>query len=130
MIAAKRTIDWLDLLQLPNFTWLQFLFAAACLVVLIWQIARFISRVDEDIDAPANLLLDVGGYRAHRVEQLNRLALRMAEQAVEQKKVIKMEPMPAFERRLVHLALREFNGASTQSEGDGELRRVVISPTT
>ena len=50
MIAAKRTIDWLDLLQLPNFTWLQFLFAAACLVVLIWQIARFISRVDEDID--------------------------------------------------------------------------------
>ena len=86
--------------------------------------------VAREIGAPANLLLDVGGYRAHRVEQLNRLALRMAEQAVEQQKVIKMEPMPAFERRLVHLALREFNGASTQSEGDGELRRVVISPTT
>lgn len=86
--------------------------------------------VAREIGAHANLLLDVGGYRAHRVEQLNRLALRMAEQAVEQQKVIKMEPLPAFERRLVHLALREFNGARTHSEGDGDLRRVVISPTT
>lgn len=86
--------------------------------------------VAREIGAPANLLLDIGGYRAHRVEQLNRLALRMAEQAVEQQKIIKMEPMPAFERRLVHLALREFEGARTQSEGEGDLRRVVISPTT
>ena len=86
--------------------------------------------VAREIGAPANLLLDIGGYRAHRVEQLNRLALRMAEQAVEQKRAIKMEPLQAFERRLVHLALREFDGARTHSEGDGDLRRVVISPTT
>ena len=50
MVGAKRTNDWLDLLQLPDFTWWQFLFAAACLVLLIWQIARFISRVHEDVD--------------------------------------------------------------------------------
>ena len=50
MIVAKRTNGWLDLLQLPDFTWLQFLFAAACLVVLIWSIVRFISRVHEDLD--------------------------------------------------------------------------------
>lgn len=50
MIAAKRTNDWLELLQLPDFNWWQFLFAAACLVVLIWQIARFVSRVHEDVD--------------------------------------------------------------------------------
>ncbi len=50
MIVAKRTNGWLDLLQLPDFTWWQFLFAAACLVVLIWSIVRFISRVHEDID--------------------------------------------------------------------------------
>ena len=50
MIVAKRTNGWLDLLQLPDFTWWQFLFAAACLVVLIWSIVRFISRVHEDLD--------------------------------------------------------------------------------
>lgn len=50
MIDARRTNDWLDLLQLPNFTWWQFLFAAACLIVLIWSIVRFVSRVHEDVD--------------------------------------------------------------------------------
>ena len=50
MILAKRTNEWLDLLQLPDFTWWQFLFAATCLVVLIWSIVRFVSRVHEDVD--------------------------------------------------------------------------------
>jgi hypothetical protein len=50
VILAKRTIDWMDLLQLPEFNWWQFLFAALCLVVLIWSIVRFISRVHEDVD--------------------------------------------------------------------------------
>ncbi|MEJ7594801.1 MAG: hypothetical protein WKF77_25015 [Planctomycetaceae bacterium] len=50
MIVAKRTNDWLELLQLPDFNWWQFLFAAACLVVLIWSIVRFFSRVYEDVD--------------------------------------------------------------------------------
>ena len=50
MILAKRTNDWLDLLHLPEFNWWQFLFAAVCLVVLIWSIVRFVSRVHEDVD--------------------------------------------------------------------------------
>ena len=50
MNAAKRTNEWLDLLQLPDFTWWQFLTAAACLVVLIWLIVRFVSGVHEDVD--------------------------------------------------------------------------------
>lgn len=50
MILAKRTNDWLDLLQLPEFNWWQFLFAALCLMVLIWSIVRFVSRVHEDVD--------------------------------------------------------------------------------
>ena len=50
VIVAKRTNDWLDVLQLPDFNWWQFLFTSACLVVLIWQFARFISRVNEDVD--------------------------------------------------------------------------------
>ncbi len=50
MIVAKRTNGWLDLLQLPDFTWPHFLIAAACLVVVIWSIVRLISRVHEDVD--------------------------------------------------------------------------------
>lgn len=50
MIVAKQTNDWLDLLQLPDFNWWQFLFAAACLMVLIWSIVRFVSSIHEDVD--------------------------------------------------------------------------------
>ncbi len=58
MIFAKRTNDWLDLLHLPEFNWWQFLFATLCLVVLIWSIVRFISRVHEDVD-PAEIDQDM-----------------------------------------------------------------------
>ena len=50
VIVAKRTTDWMDLLHLLDFNRWQFLFAAVCLVVLIWSIVRFISRVHEDVD--------------------------------------------------------------------------------
>jgi len=50
VIVAKRTNDWLDLLQLPDFSWWHLLFAAACLVVLIWSIVRFVSSIHEDVD--------------------------------------------------------------------------------
>lgn len=50
MIVAKRTNDWLDLLQLPDFQWWQFLFATACLVVLIWSVMRFVSSIHDDVD--------------------------------------------------------------------------------
>ena len=50
VILAKRANDWYELLQLPEFASWQFLFAAACLVILIWSIVRVISRVNEDVD--------------------------------------------------------------------------------
>lgn len=49
-IVAKRTNDWLDLLQLPDISWWKFLFATACLVILIWSVVRFVSRIHEDVD--------------------------------------------------------------------------------
>lgn len=54
MNVAKRTNDWLDLLQLPDFSWWQLLFAAACLMVLIWSIVRFVSSIYEDVDPAAS----------------------------------------------------------------------------
>ncbi len=50
MLWLCRKTDWMKLLQLPNVGWWQFLFASACLVVLIWAILRLIARVNEDVD--------------------------------------------------------------------------------
>ena len=84
--------------------------------------------VSHQLQRWVNLVVDVDEYRRKREETLNRLALRMADVAKESGRVQELEPMPASERRIVHLALREHPGVSTQSTGEGESRRVTIVP--
>jgi spoIIIJ-associated protein len=72
------------------------------------------------------LTVDVGGYKKHRRDSLQRLALYLAEQVKSRRRPITMEPMPADERRMVHLALADDPDVTTQSIGEGENRKVVI----
>ena len=58
--------------------------------------------------------------------QLREIATRAAERVIESGKMLQLEPMPALERRWVHLALREHPQVMTQSIGDEPQRRVVI----
>ncbi|MGQ9553122.1 MAG: RNA-binding cell elongation regulator Jag/EloR [Anaerolineae bacterium] len=76
-----------------------------------------------------NLIVDVDDYRQKREETLRRLAVRMAQAAIESGRVQELEPMPPGERRIIHLALRDFGGVTTQSLGEGESRRVTIIPS-
>jgi len=73
------------------------------------------------------IIIDVEGYRKRRDASLRALALRIAEQVKAKSTPFKMEPMPAYERRVVHLALANNPDVVTSSTGEGELRRVVIS---
>src|SRR4051812_19567098 len=74
------------------------------------------------------VLVDVEDYRGRRERQLADLAARAAERVVETGKMLQLEPMPALERRWVHLALRDNAGVSTQSIGEEPNRRVVVLP--
>ena len=74
------------------------------------------------------LTIDVGGYKKHRRESLQKLALYLAEQVKSRRRAMPMEPMPADERRIVHLALADHPDVTTQSIGEGENRKVVILP--
>ena len=74
------------------------------------------------------LNVDVAGYKEHRHESLQRLALHMAEQVKLTKRPISLEPMPPDERRVIHLALADHPDAITESVGEGENRKVVVSP--
>jgi len=74
------------------------------------------------------LNVDVAGYKRRRRESLQRLALHLAEQVKSRKSAISLEPMPPDERRIIHLALADHPDVTTQSIGDGENRKVVISP--
>jgi len=74
------------------------------------------------------LQIDVEGYRARREAALRNLAERMAEQARSTGRRQVLEPMPAAERRLVHLALRGDDTVITESIGDEPNRKVTIAP--
>jgi spoIIIJ-associated protein len=74
------------------------------------------------------LVVDVGNYRQRRQESLEGLARRMAERVRQTGRPIMLEPMAAYERRIVHLALREDKTIYTESTGEGENRKIVIYP--
>ena len=74
------------------------------------------------------IVLDVEGYKRRRCEGLRVLAERLAEHVKVNKMPFTMEPMSAFERRVIHLVLADHPDVTTESKGMGEARRVVIIP--
>ncbi|HEU5322926.1 MAG TPA: R3H domain-containing nucleic acid-binding protein, partial [Methylomirabilota bacterium] len=72
--------------------------------------------------------LDVEHYRRRREESLRGLARRMADRVRQTGRSITLEPMPAAERRIIHLVLSDDNSVTTGSVGQGEGRKVVIYP--
>ncbi len=75
-----------------------------------------------------NIVVDVEGYRQRRIEHLSQLALRLAQQVVQTGRPMSLEPMPANERRIIHLTLRESTDVFTESIGEGARRKVQILP--
>ncbi|NLX09402.1 MAG: protein jag [Chloroflexi bacterium] len=91
---------------------------------------QYITRLiaSRDLQRRANIVLDVEGYKTRREQMLQRLAHRMADQAVQLGRTVTLEPMPPYERRIVHLTLRDHPNVTTQSVGEGEHRKVTIVP--
>jgi len=73
------------------------------------------------------IIIDAENYRQRREENLRSLALRVAQQVRNYRRSIALEAMPPHERRIVHIALAESKDISTESIGEGDTRRVVIS---
>jgi len=72
------------------------------------------------------LMIDVQGYRQRRERQLRQLGRKMADQAVQTGKRQILEPMPANERRIIHLELRNHPLVTTESTGEEPFRKVTI----
>ncbi|WP_018131407.1 RNA-binding cell elongation regulator Jag/EloR [Effusibacillus pohliae] len=72
------------------------------------------------------IVLDAEGYRARRKETLERLADRMAKQAIKERQNIELEPMPAHERKIIHTYLQGHSRVGTRSVGEEPNRKVLI----
>ena len=77
---------------------------------------------------PCRVIVDVNGYRQRRADQLAELAETLADEVRDTQEPITLDAMPANERRLVHVALADDEDVRTYSIGEGDERRVVISP--
>lgn len=74
------------------------------------------------------IVIDVEGYKQRRYEALEGLAGRITEQVKIKRMPFTLEPMSAYERRIIHLTLADHPDVTTQSIGQGEARKVVILP--
>ena len=83
--------------------------------------------VGKQLNSWVPMLIDVQGYRARRERQLRVLARRMAEQALHSGRRQVLEPMPANERRVIHLELRDHPQVVTESIGEEPNRKITIS---
>ena len=84
--------------------------------------------VSKQVGHWVQVVVDVEGYRARRERQLRQMANRMADQAIKTGRRQVLEPMPASERRVVHLELRDHPKVATQSIGEEPARKVTIVP--
>ena len=82
--------------------------------------------VNQELHSWKNIVIDIDSYKQRRAEQLNQMAQRLAEQVVASGRPASLEPMPASERRLVHMALRNHQQVYTASTGEDQRRKVQI----
>ena len=74
----------------------------------------------------SRVTVDIEGYRAKREETLRALARRMAQKALRNKRSVMLEPMSAYERRIIHSEVQSIEGVSTNSIGSDNNRKIVI----
>jgi len=91
---------------------------------------QYVTRLitSREMQKRSEVIVDVNGYKVKRARMLQNLALRMADEAIQRKRTVALEPMPPHERRIIHLALRGHPDVVTKSIGEGAGRKVTIVP--
>ncbi len=89
-------------------------------------LVNFMAR--KQLDERTRIVLDVAGYQQRRIDALGTMARRVAQRVATSGRSIALEPMPANERRIIHITLAEHPAVTTESMGDGNSRQVVVQP--
>ena len=92
----------------------------------IQYIVSIFSRRNTSLEK--RIFLDINGYKKRKEEIIREMAMTFAKKAIKYKKVMRLRPMNAYERRIVHSTLYNMRGVFTMSEGEEPHRKVVIKP--
>ena len=90
------------------------------------HLVRKITEKASGSEEISNIFVDINGYQKKRFDSLKNIAHMMAERAKYFKSNIEVDPMPANERRIIHMFLENIPDIKTESEGYGPNRRVII----
>lgn len=85
------------------------------------------SVASKDIDNRVRVILDIEGYKEKRIKALEELAEKLAKTVIKTRKPITLEPMQAYERKIIHSKLQENDMVETRSIGEEPRRKIVIS---
>ena len=94
----------------------------------LYALQNILSAIaNKNIQNKVRVILDIQGYKAKRVKTLEELAEKVAKTVMRTKKPIKLEPMQAYERKIIHSKLQKNERIDTTSIGEEPYRRIVIS---
>lgn len=74
------------------------------------------------------VILDINNYRGEQKDRLEGMARDLAQKVIDTGKEVEMANMSSYERRICHMVLTEIEGITSDSEGEGEMRHIVIRP--
>jgi len=83
--------------------------------------------VSKDLNFKIKVLLNIGGYREKREKDLENLAIKIAGSVIKTRKPITLEPMSAYERKIIHLKLQDNDKVETHSVGEEPYRKIVVT---
>jgi len=84
--------------------------------------------VNKKVDESVRFILDINDYRRNKIDILKDLAKDIADQVLSKRVAVTLHPMPAYERRIIHLALVDNSQINTESVGYQSERRIIVRP--
>ena len=93
------------------------------------ELQMLLSGLKRRNEGGIRMYLDINGYKENRNQTLVDLANKTAEQAIKIERNIHLDPMNAYDRRIIHTTLQDRTDVTTESTGEGEKRHVVVKPT-
>ncbi len=93
-------------------------------LISLQQIAKKI--IEKKSAETCNFTLDVNNYKGHKMELLREMARYTADKVLVEGRAVIMQPMNAFERRIVHMTLANYRNLMTESQGEEPCRRIVV----
>ena len=135
-IAAEMNIKDLDITYKIDGKYVNFQLESRKAALLIGKRGQTLNALQQLAQLVANkyaeefkvVRIDVGDYRERREQSLEHLANRMADKAIRTGRKVQLEPMPAYERKVIHHTLSSRFDIETYSEGSDPYRHLVIEP--